>query len=230
MASKRVLFVLTNNGVLGETGRETGVFLSEAAHPYDVLTQSGFTVEFVSPEGGPVPFDPNSLEDLDDTAYAFYQNPTVQQAVTASARPEAVNGEDYAGLLYVGGHGTMWDFPDSEALAALCASIYEAGGVIGAVCHGPAGLVNVQLSNGRFLVDGKEVACFTTEEEEAVGLEKVVPFLLDARLVERGARHTKADPFQAHVVRDGRLITGQNPASATEVGERMREALEQNGA
>lgn len=225
MASRRLVFVLTNNAELGDSGRETGVFLSEAAHPYHVLSEAGYSVDFVSPKGGAVPYDSNSLEDLDEISYAFYQNPTLQQAVRASLRPEDVDPQHYDGIFYAGGHGTMWDFPDNEPLARLCADIYEAGGVVGAVCHGPAGLINVRLSDGSYLVAGKELACFTSEEEEAVGLEKVVPFLLDARLVERGARHTKAAPFQAHVVRDGRLVTGQNPPSATGVGEKMLEAL-----
>ncbi|MBA1146302.1 type 1 glutamine amidotransferase domain-containing protein [Ectothiorhodospiraceae bacterium WFHF3C12] len=229
MASNRLIFVVTNNATLGETGRETGLFLSEAAHPHRVLTEAGYSVDFVSPHGGPASYDPNSLEDLDDTSYAFYENPAIQQALKRSHRPEDVDATQYDGIFYAGGHGTMWDFPDSEALARLCTEIYERGGVVGAVCHGPAGLVNVRLSDGRYLVDGKEVACFTTEEEEAVGLEKVVPFLLDARLSERGARHTKAEPFQAHVVRDGRLVTGQNPPSATGVGEKMLEALKESG-
>lgn len=225
MTTNRLLFVLTNNSALGDTGGETGVFLSEAAHPYQVLHDAGYEIDFISPAGGNVPYDPKSTKDPDDVSRAFHESPTLQQAINQSRRPEDVDPSRYDGIFYAGGHGTMWDFPDSRALAEVCAQIYEAGGVVGAVCHGPAGLVNVKLSDGRHLVAGREVSCFTTEEEQAVGLESVVPFLLDKRLEELGARHTKAEPFQVHVVRDGRLITGQNPPSATGVGERMVEAL-----
>ncbi len=121
----------------------------------------------------------------------------------------------------------MWDLPDNKALAAIAVSIYEAGGAIGAVCHGPAGLVNMKLANGRYLVDGKRVACFTDEEEHAVKLEKVVPFLLASRLQERGAIHTKAENFKPQVEVDGRLVTGQNPPSAKGVGEALVKVLEE---
>ena len=115
----------------------------------------------------------------------------------------------------------MWDFPENEELAAIAAQIYEQGGIVSAVCHGPAALVNIKLSNGDHLVNGKTVAAFTNEEEVAVGLSEVVPFLLQDKLIERGATHTKAENFQAHVVSSDRLVTGQNPASATGVGEQV---------
>jgi len=119
----------------------------------------------------------------------------------------------------------MWDLPDSEALAQLAITIYEEGGAIGAICHGPAGLVNMKLSDGSYLVDGKRVASFTDEEEHAVELENVVPFLLASKLQERGAIQSKADNFKPHVKVDGRLITGQNPPSAKDIGEALIEVL-----
>lgn len=115
----------------------------------------------------------------------------------------------------------MWDFPNDERLAGIAAAIYEQGGVVGAVCHGPAGLLNIKLSDGSYLVAGKTVAGFTNEEEAAVGLSEVVPFLLASQLSDRGAIHTKAENFQAHVVVSDRLVTGQNPASAKGVGVEM---------
>ena len=127
----------------------------------------------------------------------------------------------YAAIFFAGGHGTMWDFPDDARLQRLTATIYEKGGVVGAVCHGPAALVNVKLSDGSYLVAGRTVAGFTNEEEEAVGLTKVVPFLLESRMIERGATITKAANFQAHSVADARVVTGQNPASATGVAEKI---------
>jgi putative intracellular protease/amidase len=119
----------------------------------------------------------------------------------------------------------MWDFPDDTRLAGLARAVYESGGVVSAVCHGPSGLVNLTLSDGTHLVEGKRISAFTNEEEAAVGLSDVVPFLLQSRLEERGAKHSGAPNFEPYVVRDGRLVTGQNPASATGVAEAVLEAL-----
>lgn len=134
-------------------------------------------------------------------------------------KPSQVNPAGYAANYYAGGHGTMWDFPENEAIAALAARIYESNGMIGAVCHGPAGLVNLKLSDGKYLVEGKKVNAFTNEEETAVKLENVLPFLLESKLIEREARFEKSGLWQLHVTVDGRLVTGQNPASAKGVGE-----------
>ena len=128
---------------------------------------------------------------------------------------------DYDAVFFAGGHGTMWDFPDDATLSRVAAEIYEAGGVVGAVCHGPAGLVNLRRSNGEYLVDGKTVSAFTNAEEVAVGLTDVVPFLLETRLAERGATVITAPNFAAHHEVSERLVTGQNPASAAGVAERM---------
>jgi len=125
-------------------------------------------------------------------------------------RPDQVDPGQYLAIHYAGGHGTMWDFPDNEALAKIAATIYEKGGVVGAVCHGPAGLVNIMLSNGKPLVDGQQVTSFTNEEEEAVEMTNVVPFLLESRLKSRGALFSKADLFSRYVVVSDRLVTGQN--------------------
>jgi len=143
----------------------------------------------------------------------------------ASLRPDGVDPARYAAIFYAGGHGTMWDLPDNATLGAITAAIYEAGGIAAAVCHGPAGLVNVKLSTGKYLVDGKDLAAFTDAEESAVGLTNVVPFLLASTLTARGARHKPAANWAANVVVSDRLITGQNPASARGVGEAIVSAL-----
>lgn len=226
-ASRRILFVLTGNDRLGDTGEPTGVFLAEAAHPYDVVTRAGYEVDFASPTGGPVPFDPRSTGERDPVSDAFYSDEAIQGRLHNTLDARELHAGDYAAVFFVGGHGTMWDFPDSEALQRLTAGIYESGGAVGAVCHGPSALVNVRLTDGTYLVAGREVAGFTTEEEQAVGLDAVVPFLLDQRLTERGAHHTKAEkPFDAHVVRDGRLVTGQNPPSSKGTAEALLEVLD----
>jgi putative intracellular protease/amidase len=221
----RVLFVLTSHDRLGDTGKETGFYLPEVTHPYYVFEQAGIEVEFVSPQGGKAPMIGVDLQD--PLNQAFLDNPKTVDQVENTLSPSEIDLTRYDAIFYAGGHGTMWDFPHQEQLAQLAASLYEQGGVVGAVCHGPAGLVNVKLSDGSYLVAGKRVAAFTNEEEIAVGLETVVPFLLESTLIARGATHTKADNFQAHVEVSDRLVTGQNPASAAGVAEQMVSLLMQ---
>jgi putative intracellular protease/amidase len=145
-------------------------------------------------------------------------------------RPDEVDAADYDAVFFAGGHGTMWDFRQNTTLAAIGRDVYEAGGVVAAVCHGPAGIVDITLSDGRPLVEGRRVAAFTNDEEQAVGLTKVVPFLLQDALEERGATHVGAANFTAHVIVDGRLVTGQNPASAAGTGKATVEVLDDGRA
>jgi putative intracellular protease/amidase len=216
---KRIVFVLTNHDRKGSTGQPTGFYLPEAAHPWAILDAAGYAVDFVSPQGGVAPMD--GADNPDSACQRFLDTPSIMAKVQNTLRPDQAKATDYAGIFYVGGHGTMWDFPDSEGIARLAAEIYEAGGIIGAVCHGPAGLVNLKLSDGHYLVEGKRVAAFTDNEERAVNLQGVVPFLLASTLQQRGAIHVPAPNWQANVVIDGRLISGQNPASAEGVGREM---------
>jgi putative intracellular protease/amidase len=225
--SKKVLFVLTSHDRKGN--KPSGFFLSEATHPHRVLVDAGYDVDFVSPKGGKAPVDPDSLDLEDGVNAAFWNDPTLRSAVEHTKQPTDVNSDDYAGIFFAGGHGAMWDLPDNAALAALTASIYEHGGIVGAVCHGPAALVNVKRADGEYLIKDMYVAAFTNDEEHEVGLDRVVPFMLADRLVERGAHHDAAPNWQTKVCVSGRLVTGQNPASATRVGDAMLTML-QNAA
>jgi putative intracellular protease/amidase len=220
---KKVLFVVTSHGIKGSTGQPTGYYLSEVSHPWHVLINAGYEVDFVSPQGGKAPVDGLNLNDAVNKE--FWENSTYRSKIENTMRPSDVNTADYVAIHYTGGHGTMWDFADNTELAAIATKIYENNGVISAVCHGPAGLVNIKLSNGAYLVAGKKVNAFTNEEEVAVGLEKVVPFMLETKLVERGAIFEKSGLWQPHVTIDQRLITGQNPASAKGVGEALLKAI-----
>ncbi|MCL2892587.1 type 1 glutamine amidotransferase domain-containing protein [Brenneria tiliae] len=219
----RILFVLTGHDRKGPAGAAnvapSGFYLSEVTHPHDVLSAAGYTVDFVSPKGGKAYVDGLDLDDPVNAA--FWNDAALRNATDTTLAPSQVDPEAYAAIFYAGGHATMWDFPDNAELAAIAARIYERGGVVAAVCHGPAGLVNVKLSEGRYLVDGKDVSAFTNDEERAVGLRDTVPFLLADALTQRGARHVPAPNFQAQVVVSGRLVTGQNPASAKGVAEAM---------
>lgn len=220
---KKVLFVLTSHDKLGSTGRQTGFYLPEVTHPHKVLTEHGFVIDFVSPKGGKAPMDGVDLND--PTNKTFLSNKNYVSKVENTLTPDQVNPADYSAIFYAGGHGTMWDFPDNEAIAKIASAVYNNGGVVAAVCHGPAGLVNIKLPNGKYLVAGKTVSSFTNEEEKAVGLSNVVPFLLESKLIERGARHTKSPLWQLHVEVSERLVTGQNPASAEQVGKAMVKLL-----
>lgn len=229
MPRSSILFVLTSCQQLGDTGRKTGYFLSEVTHPARVLTDAGFDLHFASPRGGQPPVDPGSRDPDDEDNRWFLTGNDWLNRMARTARPEDLDATDYGAIFFAGGHGTMWDLPDNRALARLTAAIWEGGGVVAAVCHGPAGLVNVRLADNGYLVAGRKVTSFTNEEEAAVELDGVVPFLLESRLRERGADFSKADPFQEHVVTDGRLITGQNPASARGVGKAMVKLLKAGG-
>jgi putative intracellular protease/amidase len=216
---KKILMALTSHNQLGNTGRKTGYYLPEVAHPYAVFTQAGYAVDFVSPQGGEPPVDGVDLDD--PVQRSFWENPTIREQLRTTRTPDEVNPDEYAAIFYAGGHGVMWDFPNNPRLAALATAVYENNGVVAAVCHGPAALVNIQLSDGAYLVAGKTVSSFTNEEEAAVQLTEVVPFLLESQLHERGATISKVANFEAHAVVSERLVTGQNPASATPVAEQV---------
>ncbi len=218
-----ILFVLTSHSIKGSTGAPTGWYLSEAAHPWKVLHDAGMQVEFMSPKGGLPPVDGFDLKD--PVNKEFWENASVQSGLKNTLTPDKVDFRKYAAIHFVGGHGTMWDFPGNAAMAKIAAGIYENKGVVSAVCHGPAGLVDVKLSDGAYLVKGKRVAAFTNDEEAAVGLTRVVPFLLADKLKERGAIHVPAEKWTDNVQVDGRLITGQNPQSASTVGKKLAELL-----
>ncbi len=220
---KKVLFVVTSHDKKGNTGQPTGYYLAEVSHPCDVLHQAGYEIDFVSPKGGKAPVDGFNLNDPINKK--FWDDAKYRTKVENTLKPSEVKAEDYSAILYAGGHGTMWDFADNAELASIATKIYENNGVVSAVCHGPAGLVNIKLSNGKYLVDGKKINAFTNEEEIAVGLEKVVPFMLETKLIERGAKFEKSGLWQQHVTTDQRVVTGQNPASAYSVGEAVLNVL-----
>ncbi|PWJ42088.1 type 1 glutamine amidotransferase domain-containing protein [Sediminitomix flava] len=215
--AQKILFVLSSHSELGDTGKETGYYLSEAAHPYEVLHKAGYQIDFVSPKGGKAPVDGFDLDDKVNKA--FWENEEIQKQLNNTLKPSQVKAKDYVAIHYVGGHGTMWDFPNNKKLAKIARDIYENEGVVSAVCHGPSGLLNIKLSNGEYLIEGKNVSVFTNEEEEAVKLTEVVPFSLEDEFIAKGAKVDKAENWASKVSVDGRLVTGQNPASAKEVGE-----------
>lgn len=221
MSDTKILFIVTSHDKLGNTGDDTGFHLSELTGPYMKLIKAGFDVDIASPKGGAAPVDPGSYDLSVDTNKAFFDVPDHRRKIENSIALHGVNANQYQAVYFPGGHGTMWDFPDNPVIESIVSHIYESGGYVGAVCHGPAAFVNLKLSNGDFLVNGKKLTCFSNSEECKVAKEKVVPFMLEDKLVEQGGDFSAAALFQHHVMEDSRLITGQNPASADEIANRL---------
>lgn len=220
---KPVLIVLTSHGVKGSTGEPTGFYLGEVTHPMAVLEGAGIPVELASIQGGEPPVD--GLDLKDETNARYWNDPRFREAIRSTPTLAGVDPRRYSAILFAGGHGAAWDFPDSPAVQQQARAVWEQGGVVAAVCHGPTALVNVKLSDGSYLVAGKNVAAFTDDEERAVKLDTVVPFLLATTLSQRGAIHHPAPNWTAKVMVDGRLVTGQNPQSAHGVGEAVRDLV-----
>ena len=218
----KVLFVVTSHSELGDSGRKTGYFLSEVTHPWSVLGEK-YDIDVVSPKGGRPPVDGFNLDDPINRK--FWDNPDWQDKMSSTMTPDEVNPDEYKAIFYAGGHGAMFDFPENKKLAEIAYDIYNNGGIVAAVCHGPAGLLPILLPDGTSLIKNKNFDCFTNAEEEANGTVKYMPFLLQTALEEKGGIFDGASPWSDHVVIDGRLITGQNPQSALSLGKALLNAL-----
>jgi alkylhydroperoxidase/carboxymuconolactone decarboxylase family protein YurZ/putative intracellular protease/amidase len=222
--TRKVLFVVTSCDVKGNTGLPTGFNVAEVTHPLEKLEEKGVVVDIASIKGGKAPTD--GFEDLKDPVIARYlSDKDFRDALENTTKLDDANVEDYDAIFFAGGHGTMWDFPNSPAVLKVVPKFYESGKIVSAVCHGPAALVNVKLSDGSYLISGKEVAAFTNGEEEEVQSTNVVPFLLEDTIIKHGAKYKHAPNWNNNIAIDGRLITGQNPQSASSVGVALAQAL-----
>ncbi|MFV8259534.1 type 1 glutamine amidotransferase domain-containing protein [Bdellovibrio bacteriovorus] len=220
---KKALIVVTNHNVKGSTGQQTGWYLSEVTHVYYPLIKAGYKVEFASPKGGVATMDESSLDLKDPDNKKFVEDKKLMAQMQNTLAVSKVNAKDYQLIHFAGGHGAMWDFANSPDMDKLTAAIYESGGIVSAVCHGPAALVNVKLSNGEYLVKGKDVSAFTDAEENEVGLSKVVPFMLESTLRERGATMHPVKNWNSQAIVSERLVTGQNPQSGHAVAKKLVE-------
>lgn len=222
----KILMVLTSHDVLGNTGRKTGFWLEEFAAPYFVFRDAHVQLTLASPKGGQPPIDPKSdLPEGQTPAMArFKSDPDAQRALSETAKLADQKAEDFDTIFYVGGHGPMWDLAESSVSIALLESFYNSGKPIALVCHSPGVLRHVTYQ-GAPLVKGKRLTGFTNEEEDAVHLTKVVPFLVEDELKRLGAIFEKAPVWQPFSVVDGRLITGQNPASSTSAAQALLKLL-----
>jgi putative intracellular protease/amidase len=212
----KILMVMTSHDVLGNTGRKTGFWLEEGAAPYFVFRDAGVELTLATPKGGQPPIDPKSdLPENQTAAMARFKRDATAQKDFANTRKLAdMRSEDFDTIFYVGGHGPMWDLVDNKTSIALIESFYDSGKPVAAVCHSPAVFHLVQY-RGEPLVKGKRVTGFTNEEEEAVKLTHVVPFLVEDELKRVGGIFVKEPTWKPLAIVDGRLVTGQNPASST---------------
>lgn len=222
-----VLMVLTSHDQLGDTGHKTGFWLEEFAAPYYVLKDAGAKLTLASPKGGQPPLDPKSDAPDSQTAATqrFKQDAAAQAALASTVPLSTIKAADYDAVFYPGGHGPLWDLAEDKDSIALIEALHAAGKPVAAVCHAPGVLRHVKSSDGQPLVKGKKVTGFTNSEEEAVGLTKVVPFLVEDMLKENGGIYSKGADWAAYVLTDGILITGQNPASSEAAAQALLQLL-----
>jgi putative intracellular protease/amidase len=219
----RVLIVLTSHDQLGDTGKKTGFWLEEFASPYFLLRDAGATLTLASPKGGQPPIDPKSNEPdfQTDATRRFEADPQALAELGSTQRLVDISPSDFDAIFYPGGHGPLWDLANDADSLRLIETFVAANKPVATVCHAPGVLVNAKSAEGTPLVAEKRVTGFTNSEEAAVGLVDVVPFLVEDRLVELGAKYEKGDDWSPHVVVDGLLITGQNPASSEGVAQAL---------
>jgi putative intracellular protease/amidase len=223
----KILIVITSHDQLGDTGEKTGFWLEEFVAPYYVLKDAGAEITLASPKGGQPPLDPKSdlPENQTELTKRFRTDTAAQAELANTKRLADVSADDFDAVFYPGGHGPMWDLSDNAASIALIEAFVKADKPVGAVCHAPVAFVNARGKEGEYLVKGKRVTGFSNAEEEAVGLTAVVPFLLEDRLKERGSVYSKGTNWAPYVQVDGKLVTGQNPASSGPAAQELLKLL-----
>ncbi len=212
----KILMVLTSHDKLGNTGEKTGFWLEEFAAPYYVFKDAGAQVTLASPLGGQPPLDPKSdaPDSQTEATHRFKSDSATQKVLSSTLKLAEVSAADFDAVFYPGGHGPLWDLAEDPSSIALIETMLAAGKPVAAVCHAPGVLRHPKTSDGKSVVHGKTVTGFTNSEEEAAGLTKVVPFLVEEMLKQNGGKYSKEGDWEPHVVSDGLLITGQNPASS----------------
>jgi putative intracellular protease/amidase len=225
----RILMVLTSHDKLGDTGRKTGFWLEELAAPYYAFKDVGAQIVLASPKGGQPPLDPKSNEPgfQTDLTRRFEADDTARRKLASTVPLASIDQQDFDTVFYPGGHGPMWDLAEDPASIVLLEGFLAAGKPIALVCHAPGALRHVKRANGRPLVEGRKVTGFTNSEEEAVGLTHIVPFLVEDELKAKGGVFSNVADWQPHVLTDGPVITGQNPASSGPAAQALLKWLRQ---
>jgi putative intracellular protease/amidase len=228
----KVLIVVTSFSEITSTGKKIGTWIEEFATPYYLLTDQDIEVTIASPKGGIAPIDPKSAQPEYSAASVkrFYSDAKAQERLNHTITLANVNAKDYDAVFYPGGHGPMWDLPDNAKSIRLIESFYQAGKPVALICHAPAVLKNVKTKNGEPLIKGKQISAYSNSEEIAGKTTDEVPFPLEDMLKEKGANYVKGEDWKPYAVADGNLITGQNPASAGLVAEKIIAALKSSQA
>lgn len=229
--SPKILMIITSHPTLGDTGKPTGFWAEELAAPYYALADAGAQITLASPSGGRAPIDPGSLKPVgqnEPIVERFLADDDLQARLAQTPRAADFDGAAFDAVFFPGGHGTMWDLPHDAGVTQCVEQAFAEGKVVASVCHGAAGLVSARRPDGQPIVKDRKVNAFTNAEEKAVGLEGVVPFLLESRLRELGGEFVGTEDWQPFAVQDGQLITGQNPQSSTRVAELVLQALRDN--
>jgi len=221
--SPNILIVLTSHDRLGDTGKKTGFWLEELAAAYYTFLDAGAKITLASPLGGQPPLDPKSDEpdfETEDTR-RFKSDVAANISLAETKRLQDLQASNFDAIFYVGGHGPLWDLVSDEQSIRLIEEFWASEKPVASVCHGPIVLANTKDQSGNYIIKGRQVTGFTNSEEDAVGLTNVVPFLVEDILIDRGASFKKTNDFEALVVTDGNLITGQNPASSAKVAYQL---------
>jgi len=222
-----ILFVLTSHDRLGTTGERTGFWLEEFAAPYYAFLDAGASITLSSPKGAQPPVDPKSAlpENQTEATRRFEADATAQAQLAVTRKLVDLSATAFDAIFFPGGHGPMWDLVVDTTSIALIEAFAKAGKPVAAVCHAPVALINARGPDDKFLVSGKRVTGFSNEEEQAIGLASVVPFLLEDRIRERGGLYRRGPVWSPHVEVDGKLVTGQNPASSVPVARSLLDLL-----
>jgi putative intracellular protease/amidase len=225
--AKKILMVLTSHSALGDTGKKTGFWLEEFAAPYYVFLDAGAAITLASPQGGQPPLDPKSDDPSaqTDATRRFKADAAAQKTLAHTHQLAEVSAADFDAVFYPGGHGPLWDLAEDKHSIALIEQLLAAGKPVAAVCHAPAVLRHPKTPDGQPVVRGKSVTGFTNTEEAAAGLTEIVPFLVEDMLKKNGGQYSKAGDWQPHVLTDGLLITGQNPASSEPAAQALLKKL-----
>ncbi|MDX1801788.1 MAG: type 1 glutamine amidotransferase domain-containing protein [Marinobacter sp.] len=223
----KILMVLTSHDQMGDTGHKTGFWLEEFTSPYYVFRDAGADITLASPKGGQPPVDPNSEAEgaLTESTKRFSEDAHGKEALASTKKLADVDMNDFDAIFYPGGHGPLWDLAEDKTSIALIKKAWESDKVVGAVCHAPAVFRHVEIKPGQNIVGGRKVTGFTNSEEEAVQLTKIVPFLVEDMLKENAGDYSRGDDWAPHIVVDGKLITGQNPASSEGAAKAVVQAL-----
>ena len=222
----KALIVCTNHNTYPTKTHKTGLWLSQLTHFYHVLSKRKIQMDFLSPTGGHIPLDERSLDLDDELNKTYYEHEGFRQQLENSLKPSQIDLAQYRLMYFTGGHGALWDFPDSAELQTLARKIYENGGTLAAVAQGVSGLLNVRLSDGSLLIHEKYLTGSSNVEEKLSGMASEVPFSLEDRLRQSGAQYTKAIlPFSQYIELDERLVTGQNSNSAGKIATKLMEEM-----